>query len=188
MKAVNRAIAVSCALFSFMTAGLSQDIEHKWAVEVHAGGMLPSRPSSGNGVVFPRGEDFTAMNGQPSRRITSWYFGDGSVLLNQVLTAMGRAPEVQITPLDTLLTRSSIQNESSPVFGLRISRTLSRRFEVDVTADYKRKGMAISSEGLAAIEASRSTFITAWNASGLPNLSVSSTSTIRITSPGMRAP
>jgi hypothetical protein len=99
--------------------------------------------------------------------------------MNQVMIAMGKAPEIRLLPLDPALNQSSLTKESIAAFGLRVARVLNRRLEVEGSVDYKRKGLVIRPESLAAIEATRSSFITAWSNAGLPNASVTSTSTIR---------
>src|SRR5215831_17625937 len=77
----------------------------KWEVEVHGGGAFGSNPTDGTGSLPPAGSTFVTSSLNSSRRASSWYFGDGAMLMNAInasfaglLGAPGR-----ITPLDPVL-------------------------------------------------------------------------------------
>src|SRR5207248_2356220 len=55
----------------------------KWSIEVHGGANAPTNPSGGTSALPPPGVTFSTLVGRDSRRVPSWYFGDGASLLNQ---------------------------------------------------------------------------------------------------------
>ena len=76
-----------------------------WEIEVHGGGSLTSSLSGGTSDLPDPGA-LLATRGAPSRRISSWFFGDGSQLLNEAAAGFGFPfPPVseRITPLDSVL-------------------------------------------------------------------------------------
>src|SRR5207249_982595 len=94
-----------------------------------------------------------------SRRTSSWYFGDGAVLLNQVNAALGLSP--RITPLDPVLKSSLADRQQGGSFGFRVSRTLSDRFSAEFGVDYALGRLTMSAPALAGIEAARASFVPA---------------------------
>jgi hypothetical protein len=155
----------------------------QWEVEFHAGGMLSNHPEDGTATLPAAGTPFTTVAGAPSRRESSWYFGDGAVLLNQVNTARGVS--AKITALDPILNTSVAQRQNAGSFGFRISRHINPRYTAEFGVDYSRGQLTMSDAALAGIEASRASFISAFNVplppgpAGLaPIVSVTSTDTI----------
>src|SRR5712691_6698833 len=59
--------------------------EPKWEIEVHAGGRMTNLPTSGSTALPGPGPAFTTDIRQPSRLVSSWLFGDGGQLLNEVV-------------------------------------------------------------------------------------------------------
>ena len=76
----------------------------KWEIEFHGGGGLVNNPTRGTARLPAPGVEFTTAFGFSSRRISSWYFGDGALLLNQIYSNPGFAITQRITPLDPMLT------------------------------------------------------------------------------------
>ncbi len=146
------------ALLLFTVSAAAQERAGKWEVEFHGGGMLASNPTGGTASLPDPGTAFTTLSGRPSRRESSWYFGDGALLLNQVNTALHVA---QITPLDPVLT-SSAARQGGGTFGLRVSREINPRFTAELSVDFGRGRLEISDGALSAIEASRASFIPAF--------------------------
>jgi hypothetical protein len=70
-----------------------------WEIEVHGGGALASALGGGTGGVPAAGAPFTSVTDFPTRRVSSWLFGDGANLLNDTLAAFDSSQEV--TALDT---------------------------------------------------------------------------------------
>ncbi len=133
----------------------------KWEIELFGGGTLANHPAGGTAALPGPGAPFTAANGQPSRRESSWYFGDGASLLNQVNAGLG-VPQ-RITPLDGVLNTSVAQREGGGDMGLRVSRIINPRFTAEATVEYGFGRLDLTSAGSGGIEASRATFISAWN-------------------------
>src|SRR4029079_2447804 len=153
----------------------------KWEIEFHAGDGPVNNPTDGTASLPAAGSPFTTVVGTPSRRTSSWYFGDGTVLLNQVNAALGVTP--RITPLDQVFARSLADRKLGTTYGVRVSRAISRRFGAELTVDYALGRLTMSAPALTGIEASRASFVPAWTAliaSGpFAGSTVTSVSTIR---------
>lgn len=129
-----------------------------WEVEVYGGGIVATSGGHGTRTLPPAGAPLvTSTPIFPTRETSSWFFGDGAVLLNGVNEAFGASG--RITPLDAIFV--SPGGDRSGAFGVRVHRRLNARwsaeFGVDTTA-------AASAPGgfAAAIEASRASFATAF--------------------------
>ncbi len=155
-------VTLMASVLSMATPGWAQETVGKWEIEFHGGGGLVNNPTDGTGNLPTAGPPFTSVVGTTSRRTSSWYFGDGAVLLNQVNAALGVAQA--ITPLDPVLKRSLADRRRGASFGFRVSRAISRRFSAEFTFDYAPGRLTMSPAALAGIEASRASFTSAWNA------------------------
>ncbi|MEO5896448.1 MAG: hypothetical protein ABIS06_12165 [Vicinamibacterales bacterium] len=143
----------------------------KWEIEFHGGGLLPTNPTSGtvslpgSGQVFATAPRFDAT--PSSRRQSSWYFGDGAVLFDQVasdLAARGlaRFPE-RITTLDPVLGRSLGKWRRGGSIGARVSRLLTPRLSAELSVDYSLRRRQMTQANSDAIEATRASFVSAFN-------------------------
>src|SRR3954465_2873577 len=103
--------------------GRGRDPYHKWEAEFHGGGFftLGSAPP-GQGFLPIPGAPFSTVNGTPSVFVTSYMFGDGAILANQVAAAGVGGP---IIPLDPLLGQALGRHDNGPSIGLRLSRDFS---------------------------------------------------------------
>ena len=159
----------------------AQQATGKWEVEFHAGGGPVNNPTDGTASLPAAGPPFTTVVGTPSRRTSSWYVGDGTVLLNQVNAALGITS--RITPLDQVFARSLADRERGATYGVRVSGAISRRFSAELTVDYASDQVTMSAPALTGIEAARASFVPAWTAliaSGpFTGTTVTSVSTIR---------
>ena len=136
----------------------------KWEIEVHAGGVRNGNPTDATTAMPPAGEPFTTRNDRPSRYVSSWYFGDGTVLVNQLTTAFPTLTFAnRLTPLDPVLTGSAASFSDSGSFGLRLGRRLSPRFAAELNVDYNPLALELSDSALGDVEASRATFERLWN-------------------------
>lgn len=157
--------------------------ERQWEVEIHGGGTQASHPTSGTASLPGAGASFTTSVGMPSRRTSSWYFGDGARLLNQLNAAFFLSQ--RFTPLDPLLATSGAERQSGGSVGLRVSRRFTRRMSAEFGLDYVRAPLKMTDDLLAGIEASRTSFTANLNtlllSTGGPftNVSVTSTSTLQ---------
>ena len=143
-------------LFVLVAAPMTAAAQGRWEVEVHAGGTLNNQPAAGDPTLPAPGVPFTTANGLPSRRESSWYFGDGATLVNQVSAARGLS--ARITPLDTVLTSAVAQRGNGGAFGFRITRSFTTRYAAEFSFDYRRTPVTLSAGALAGIEASRAGF------------------------------
>ena len=136
----------------------------RWEIEGHAGGAFESSAAGGTSSLPPAGAAFTTYLGLSSRRASSWYFGDGAVLMNQILasfrsiTATGR-----ITSLDPALTQAGASRSSGAGFGFRVGRAITPRFGAEFTLDAARAPLKLTDALRSSVETSRASFIDAWN-------------------------
>jgi len=151
----------------------------KWEIEFHAGGMLPTNPTAGTVSLPGPGQAFTTVAIYPppapqvlvvgsSRRESSWYFGDGAVLFNQAASAL--APGAMTVPfpgriatLDPVLARSLGERRNGGSIGARVSRVLTPRLSAELSVDYSLARLQITQANSDAIEATRASFISAFN-------------------------
>lgn len=132
----------------------------KWEVEFHGGGATSTAPSGGSAATLPAGASFTTLAFTQSRRESSWLFGDGAALLNIVNTTL--APSAKITPLDAVLGSAAASRRSGADVGFRLTRRLGSRYAAELNVDYARTPLRFTQKALDGIEASRSTFISAF--------------------------
>jgi hypothetical protein len=138
----------------------------KWEVEGHGGGAFGSNPSDGTGALPPAGPTFVTSTLNPSRRASSWYFGDGAALLNAInasFPAGALSVPGRITPLDPVLKQPGARWNNGGGFGFRVSRAFTPRFSAEFTLDATLGHLKLDDALLAGVEASRASFITAWN-------------------------
>jgi hypothetical protein len=167
-------IVASCVL-SLIAVGVpatavAQSTSGRWEVEVHGGGGFDRMGTDGQSALPPAGPAFTTAVGLPSRRASTWYFGDGALLLNQI-NASFTNPVVAIspitgrmTPLDPVLQSAAATRGSGGSVGFRVARAVTPRLGVEFTLDAAQGKVRFTDDALAGIEASRATFIAALDA------------------------
>jgi len=120
-----RLIVLTAVVLMALPAAAQTADSGKWEVEIHGGGLLATNPTAGTVSLPGTGESFSNTGDQgvarTSRRESSWYFGDGTVLFNQIgsaindairrgNTAIVRNPALGLSPrivaLDPVLGRS----------------------------------------------------------------------------------
>jgi hypothetical protein len=137
--------------------------ERKWEVDVHAGFAFAGNPTDGTPIAqFPAGAPLSTGFLATTRAVSSWYFGDGATLLNQV-NAGFNVPS-RLTPLDTSLTRAAVRRTDATGFGVRLGRGLTPRLVAEFSLDYGLNTLHFNDETRTTIEAARASFVTAWNA------------------------
>ena len=62
-----------------------------WEIDFHTG-MSWSNAPSGTTTLPPAGTSFPMFNGLPTRSVRSWFFGDGSALLNAHMSSTSHRP------------------------------------------------------------------------------------------------
>jgi hypothetical protein len=107
----------------------------RWEVEVHGGGAHESTPTDGTSSLPPAGEAFTTSSNMRSRRASSWYFGDGARLINEINASFGGTAPGRITPLDPVLSQSGATRRSGGTFGFRVAYHMTSRLAADFTLD-----------------------------------------------------
>src|SRR5262245_8499096 len=135
-------VFVGC-LVAFLTAvpAVAQTVATgRWTAELHVGGVLPGATGGGTATIPPPGESLATAGiyGPPaprvivvsnSRRVSSWYFGDGAVLFDQAATAVAANPVAMTAPfpgrivaLDPVLGTALGDMRRGGSIGARVSR------------------------------------------------------------------
>jgi hypothetical protein len=135
----------------------------RWEVEVHGGGAFGNNATDGTSSLPGPGEAFTTLSLQPSRRVSSWFFGDGAALLNEVNTSLLVPASSRVTALDAVLTKAGATREKGGTYGFRISYAITPRFAAEFSLDAAQARLKLTDSLLAGLEASRASFTTAWN-------------------------
>jgi hypothetical protein len=133
----------------------------RWELEGFAGLSLFELPSGGTVALPPAGSPLpTSGPTNPSRRVPTWFLGDGAGLLNGVNAEFGVAG--RITPLDGALASLGLSGANAPAFGLRLRRRLSTRLDVEISADLLPGSRELSAELVDAVEVARASFQSAF--------------------------
>jgi hypothetical protein len=154
-------LSLACSAASALVLRGDPAIAQEWELEISAGAVMPNKPLSGDGKLPSPGETFRTFFGDQSRRVSSWYFGDGASLLNEVNAAL--LVKGRITPLDPVLRSVAVQRENGARFGFRLRRRLNRRLSAEVAFDYDLGRWKMNSASLSGIEATRASLTSAWN-------------------------
>jgi hypothetical protein len=158
----------------------------RWSIEFYAGTASSSEATTGTaGPAFPVGTPFTTTSGGASRVHSSWLFGDGATLLNQVLgqfAIINGTTFSRLVPLDTAVTSSSTRRRGGATFGLRLSRHLSPRLTLDANVERSQGSLVLSDSAETAFAATRDSFKAAFEGllatAPITALSVASTMTV----------
>jgi hypothetical protein len=134
---------------------------YRWEVEVHGGALAGANPADGSGTLPPAAEVFTTITARTSRRVSSWLFGDGAALINDVNDALN-VRTARITPLDPLLTSAATDREVGGRFGIRVGYAFRPRLLAELNIDATTSTLSFSDAMLTGIEATRSSFRAAW--------------------------
>jgi hypothetical protein len=159
----------------------------KWTVELFGGGTAGSESKKGTAIdEFPFGTPFTAESGSQSRAVPSWYFGDGSTLLNEVLAEFSRidsTPFDRILPLDPLLTTSGTTRAKAGAYGVRVGRVIVPRLVLETMLVRSHDGLELTDAMRSGIENTSRSFTAAFqgllNTAPVTNISVGSSVAIR---------
>jgi hypothetical protein len=159
-------VAAAFWLGTGVAAGQSTVPTHMWEIELHGGRMLAAAPVDGTGALPGPGPTittpFTIPGGLSEGRIvSSWSFGDGASLLNQ---AASFRPDGHIMPLDPVVESPFVRRESGGDLGLRVGRALTGRLAAEFSFDYSLGTLVLTSASATGIEATRASFVAAWNA------------------------
>jgi hypothetical protein len=152
-------LTLGCGLANTLCA---QTAASTWEVAFQVGTGTVSNLPGGTASPPPADPLFTTVVGTPSLKTSSWYFGDGAVLLNQVNAALGAA--AAITPLDPVFARSFVDDQRGTSVGVRVSRRLSRRFSAELAFEHGVIRLRMDPAVIPIVEAARASFVPAWTA------------------------
>jgi hypothetical protein len=177
-------MVLAAGTLAFSAEARAQSPLPRWEVDVHAGGpIVASNPAGGTPIVqFPIGDPVPTGGGTTfTRAVSSWYYGDGARLLNDVNARFG-VPG-RITPLDSAVSRAIAQRKEGAAFGARVARYLTPRIAIELNVDYAPSKLEFNPGVAGAIDATRATFIPAWRdllGTGFTfNTNVTSTTTVQ---------
>ena len=133
--------------------------ERKWEIEVFGGAVVGTSGGDGTQTLPPAGLPIvTTTPIFPSREVSSWFFGDGAVLLNDVNEQFGAAG--RITPLDPFLVPGEAGRGG--VFGARLRRRITTRFSAEFSVDVLSTSSSAPDGFAGGVEASRQSFTSAF--------------------------
>ena len=141
-------------------AAVAQGTPGRWEVEVHGGGVFSVGASEGEATLPAPGASMLTPISQDTRHVPSWYFGDGAALFNSVPASTRQ--NTTITPLDAPLGRGILPGNGGSIGG-RLSYALTPRLAAEFTIDYGLSAGSLDQEALDEIEASRASFVSAFN-------------------------
>ncbi len=131
----------------------------RWEVEGY-GGFSSRIVSTGSAVLPAAGAPITTSSPTfPSRQTPSWFFGDGSALLNGALEDLGLP--TRITPLDSALASLGF-GDSGAAGGIRVRRSITSRLSAELSIDVLTGSPVLTSAFGAAVESSRASFAPAF--------------------------
>ena len=137
----------------------------RWEADFSVGGVFGGHPTGGTRIAsFPVGDPLTIPGVASSRYASSWMFGDGAVLVNQIAAGFGAGGVVdRLTALDPVLTGSSLERSAGVGFGVRVSRRLTPRLRAAFVVESASESLEFSGAATTAIEATRASFERIWN-------------------------
>jgi hypothetical protein len=132
----------------------------RWDIEFHKGFGTSRAEGNGAGSLPSPGASFTTLGGLSSRRVASWYFGDGSALLNEALASLNR-PE-RIAALDDVLRRRATESPIESGFGIRVTRVMTSRFTVEFAVEVAPITYTVLETAKTGLATTSSSFMTAF--------------------------
>jgi hypothetical protein len=155
------ALAVPASAHAQATAQPRSGDRPAWRIEFH-GGFQTGAGGSGSGQLPLPGAAFvTARNQLESRRVSSWFFGDGAALFNQ--SSQASVSPGRITPLDPVLTAASANTGGGFSGGITLTRPMTDRVALNISFDIA-PGAALTDAALNATETTRRSFETGFDA------------------------
>lgn len=150
---------VLCGLLCLAPAGAAA--QGRWQVDLVGGLSIFELPTSGDAALPSPGPTLpTSSPTNPSRRVPTWFLGDGASLLNGTNAEFG-VPS-RLVPLDDALGRLGLSGSNAPVFGVRIRRQFSSRLALEAGAEIHAGAAEMDEELLDAVEAARAGFQSAF--------------------------
>jgi hypothetical protein len=131
----------------------------KWEIVIAGAAVMPSA-SQGAAALPAPAPTFNTFLLLPTRRVSSWYFGDGAALLGRV-NAQQPFATVTVTPLDAMLATGMVAPGSGPRLGVRLGRQLWPRLLLQLGVDVGGR-YSVTPEARAQIETTRASFHDMW--------------------------
>ena len=125
----------------------------QWEFGAHVGVSREAGQPSGAGTL-----PTTGTTAQGLLSVSTFYFGSGAALFNQV------QPASPIVPLDSVLTKPAVARTGGVVLGGHVQRSIGERFALEASGDYLRSSLTFTPASLSHIEATRASFIPALQA------------------------
>lgn len=135
--------------------------DRRWQVEFIGGLSVFDLPTSGTAALPPQGPSLpTSGPTNPSRRVPTWFLGDGASLLNGTNAEFG-VPS-RLVPLDDALGGVGLSGSGAPVVGVRIHRPFGTRWSVELAAELHTGSADLDPELIEAVELARTGFAAAF--------------------------
>jgi hypothetical protein len=131
-----------------------------WTVEVHGGYFGAWAPPDGFGAVPAGGADFVTTSDVVSPAANSWYFGRGAAWLNHYAKPVSSS--LQISPLDPLLTTASALRQHGGAFGVRVTREINQRLDLELVADRVDTQFVVAPGVISSLQSTSSSFVAVW--------------------------
>jgi hypothetical protein len=152
-----------------------------WEIEGYGGLSITRLPAGGTSSLPRPGPAITTSSPIfPSRQVPSYFFGDGTTLLNGV-NAEFEVPQ-RITPLEAILTSIGRDQTSGAAFGLRVRRGLRPRWAAEFSVDLLTGSAVLTDDvrdGIADTRASyEAAFLALFETGPLTSPRVSATATV----------
>ena len=135
-------------------------VAQSWELDLHGGLAIGRTPNAGSKTSPAAGATFLLADGvQQTRAVSSWFFGDGAALFNQVMQLRGVT--THLTPLDEsgwprVVRRTGME------FGARLTRVLGHRLGIEGAIEAGVHAIGFNQAGLDRIEATRAQFAAAF--------------------------
>ncbi|MEO6222655.1 MAG: hypothetical protein ABIP90_05350 [Vicinamibacterales bacterium] len=118
-------------------------------------------PTGGTAALPPAGPPLTTSGPlNQSRRVSTWFVGDGALLLNGVNAEFGVAN--RIAPLDPALAALGLTGANAPAIGVRVRRVVNSNLTAEFSAEMMPGSRKLSAQLVEAAEAARASFVTAF--------------------------
>jgi hypothetical protein len=156
-----RTLAVSGLAIAALSVPASAQVvsSTRWEVEGY-GGFSNRVASTGSAALPAAGAPITTSNPTfPSRQAPSWFFGDGSALLNGASEDLGLTS--RITPLDGALASLGFDDRGAAA-GIRVRRSITSRISAELSIDVLTGSPTLTNAFRAGLESTRSSFDTAF--------------------------
>ena len=144
------------------TKSLAQDIttEAHWEIDAHVG-IVGAGFGGGTSRPLPSADGFTTVTGASSAAVSSWFFGAGTALFNQVNGRAGN-PSASIVSLDQALQEGITRRRGGINAGFTVARWLSPRLALEIQGDYAPSGIVMNNLARASLENTTTSYTEAW--------------------------